>query len=719
MAEQYSSINSSGPNIDIQLYPDAQLKGTQIGTADPSTAGSIGMGVTDAVNNYMSTVSMGANIKNTQANTANTQANTQATLDSNAVNETTDANGNTVPDQSIVNAKKQVITNEGATAAKEQQATILQTGVDAANHDVEASTYLNQVKTAAAAAAQAQQDVQNKQQIQNILGSPQGVGQPNTILSNQSYMGTMQRDSDYGNQILGQLQNDPRVDPTLLESATNSIDASALQDRRDALLSEQQKATDRAAAKRQDESDAAIHSLQGTGDFSDLSQQKGFYPDKLQVYPKNTLKYDESGKVQINPLTNTPILQSPDPSMKDDHSGVFMHGDHVISPYVSPDDMKGLSSDVQTYKRWAAAKGMPMSSSKAAQSAQQGDSSGDDSGDSSGTTPPTQNLGLAKGGSAGQAQPSPVPTSSDNVNQTIIAQQQAKNAAAFQQAQKTGQGAAYTALAQQGANYAKAQMTPTPDYIKTSQATPIPLGTKAITTAIPTPEAEPAGTVPPAMPTRIGTPEAEQHLSNVMGGAQITLNTNIPTATPAVTSSIMKKINDIPALDNQPAFIKGLVAVESAGNKDAYNKQSGATGLGQFMTGTAKDLGITDRTDPNQTVPGIEKYTGQQYDQIDKKLTQQLSDQGLSIKPDPRMVLASYNGGFGDIKRGIAAGNTTWDQMKTFLRSVKSPAAAEENIAYPDKVITASIPFIKGGNLSDDSYVKSLIQFGIVDVAQA
>ena len=80
------------------------------------------------------------------------------------------------------------------------------------------------------------------------------------------------------------------------------------------------------------------------------------------------------------------------------------------------------------------------------------------------------------------------------------------------------------------------------------------------------------------------------------------------------------------------------------------------------------------------------------------------------------MVLAAYNGGQRDILRGIRAGKTTWEGMSEYLKSVKSPGAYKENVSYADKVIVSSIPFIKGGNASDDSWVKTLINFGIIDV---
>lgn len=57
-----------------------------------------------------------------------------------------------------------------------------------------------------------------------------------------------------------------------------------------------------------------------------------------------------------------------------------------------------------------------------------------------------------------------------------------------------------------------------------------------------------------------------------------------------------------------PNEIKLKIAIESGGNPTAVNPKSGATGLGQFMAGTATQYGVTDRTDPAQSINGIAKF---------------------------------------------------------------------------------------------------------------
>ena len=56
-----------------------------------------------------------------------------------------------------------------------------------------------------------------------------------------------------------------------------------------------------------------------------------------------------------------------------------------------------------------------------------------------------------------------------------------------------------------------------------------------------------------------------------------------------------------------PAIIAGLITQESRWNPSARNPNSGAEGLGQFLPGTAQDMGI-DPWDPKQAVYGAAKY---------------------------------------------------------------------------------------------------------------
>jgi len=252
------------------------------------------------------------------------------------------------------------------------------------------------------------------------------------------------------------------------------------------------------------------------------------------------------------------------------------------------------------------------------------------------------------------------------------------------------------------------------DPIATSQATPSPIGIPKLT------QVSPFTTVGP-----VTKGSSETHLSNVMGGAEVQLNSYTPSF--KFNSTTVDRVSSIPALQDKSALLKGLVLVESSGNFVARSPAN-AVGLTQLTPAAASDVGVTDRTDPDQNVAGGAKYLEMQEAQViqayqdyykknESQLTRDLSAQGFTVKPDPRLVLAAYNGGARWIRNGIAAGNLDWDSMREYLKRVKSPAASKENIEYPDKVIQASISFIKGGNASDEAYIQSLNSFGIIEVA--
>jgi soluble lytic murein transglycosylase-like protein len=64
-----------------------------------------------------------------------------------------------------------------------------------------------------------------------------------------------------------------------------------------------------------------------------------------------------------------------------------------------------------------------------------------------------------------------------------------------------------------------------------------------------------------------------------------------------------------------PKIFRALVSTESNWNPDATSKV-GASGLCQLMPATAQTLGVTDRSDPQQSLEGGAKYLKQMLDQF-------------------------------------------------------------------------------------------------------
>lgn len=201
---------------------------------------------------------------------------------------------------------------------------------------------------------------------------------------------------------------------------------------------------------------------------------------------------------------------------------------------------------------------------------------------------------------------------------------------------------------------------------------------------------------------------------------------------------MVDRINNLPGIENAPAIFKGLIAVESRGRADAMSGKK-AMGLTQ-MTDVARrelnnrrapgepEITTQDLWDEEKNLVAGAKYLALQYNQVNNMLLKQLSKQGVPLKADPRMILAelqeegvvdafalaAYNGGLSAISKGINKGILDWDSMKEHLKTVKNKSAYDENSKYVDKVLAASIPFIKGDNMSDDDYVRTLAAFGII-----
>ena len=82
-------------------------------------------------------------------------------------------------------------------------------------------------------------------------------------------------------------------------------------------------------------------------------------------------------------------------------------------------------------------------------------------------------------------------------------------------------------------------------------------------------------------------------------------------------------------------LLKAVAKVESNFNPMAESS-AGAVGIMQLMPGTAAGLGVTDRTDPQQSIDGGAKYLSQLLKAYDG---------------DTEKALAAYNGGMGNVSK--------------------------------------------------------------------
>ena len=119
-------------------------------------------------------------------------------------------------------------------------------------------------------------------------------------------------------------------------------------------------------------------------------------------------------------------------------------------------------------------------------------------------------------------------------------------------------------------------------------------------------------------------------------------------------------------------LIQRLIKQESGFNPNAVNKKTGATGLGQFMPGTAKQYGV-DVKDPSSSVEGIGHY---------------LSDLLKMFGGDTSKALAGYNWGQGNVMKAVKKHGSDWlshapKETQDYVRNITSGNAYANSINQP------------------------------------
>jgi soluble lytic murein transglycosylase-like protein len=101
-----------------------------------------------------------------------------------------------------------------------------------------------------------------------------------------------------------------------------------------------------------------------------------------------------------------------------------------------------------------------------------------------------------------------------------------------------------------------------------------------------------------------------------------------------------------------PSLLKGLIRQESGFDPNARSG-AGASGLTQLMPSTAAGLGVSDTTDPQQSIDGGARYLREQLD---------------AFGGDQTKALAAYNAGAGAVRK--YGGVPPYDETQNYVTKV-------------------------------------------------
>ncbi|RPE30864.1 tape measure domain-containing protein [Acinetobacter sp. BIGb0102] len=111
--------------------------------------------------------------------------------------------------------------------------------------------------------------------------------------------------------------------------------------------------------------------------------------------------------------------------------------------------------------------------------------------------------------------------------------------------------------------------------------------------------------------------------------------------------------------------LSAIHMIESRGNAKAYNKDTGATGGFQFLSGTAKQYGVKDRTDLAQSAEGAGKY---------------MSYLLKLFKGDLEKAVRAYHAGEGNVQKGKGIGkynNQYWKDFQGYMAGINGYSAGD------------------------------------------
>jgi hypothetical protein len=657
MAEQYSSFQGKEPNIDINLYPNAMNQGIAAGNAQKSVVSSVIQGGIEGVKTGMGIVQ---GFQQIQSN-ANALAVSSDPQVQQAEKDTRIAAGAQAALKTEILTQNKALAIEAEVAALTRQKEENNLKLSDINGEKAIGSALNTIGSLAS--PDEQRDLANQ-----ILMSNNGLFSRNTQLAYQ----TMQ-------------QMKPYASPEVYKQTFDGVSAIQQQKLMQARMADEENRKAVYAQKTEEKFTDAINTLRGQGTLRNIPVED-LNLDAVDIYDASTVDLEPDGTLKVDPRTKMPVKHAPVDPAQQGKSYYVAHYNEIASTL---DDKRyvDVSKAIETAKIGAAAR--PEWGSNTRKQAQPGNPADIN----------TDRAGLAAG--------LPLPGTPSTGTTP------ADKAAARYQA--LGANPTFESLRQQSAARVRNSAVTRSNDLTLPTDTPIPANVQPLVSPTPV-QADPV-----VAGKNFSSLEFNQsHLKNVLGGADVTIN--IPFGNPTLSKKTFEAVNSIDALKNQSALSKAVVLTESGGRVDAVNRD--AVGAMQMRPAAAQDTGLAleDRTNPDRAIPAGIEYINQIAARVEKGmndaeklLTTELANT-LPIKPDPRMTLSAYNGGGQDVLRAIRSGAKTWDRVDAYLKLNKSPAAYKENTDYVNRVISASIPFLTGGNASDNAYVNALNDANIITI---
>lgn len=312
MAEQYSSFQGRGPDIDVNLFVDAVTKGIAQGHASPNTATAFVQGASKGVDSYLDTT---AKMQTIEAQAANNEVNASPE----AIQARKD---------SIV-ARAEVDKLAGYNARLDKQVQESDEMLALRNRAIEQQ--LKQAKN-----EQALGDL-NAQDAMTAAIAAKDPMQMNNLLQNKEVLGALFRNPKIGNSLVTAMKG-AGADPYLVDNVAKSINEIELQKQMADLQETYQKGFIQEATENRKKSSAAITKLSSFEPLGNIIRNgytnsdgtvTPFNPNKTRALRSGFYKKNEDGTIATD-IRGQPILLPEIEINKDDPTYTIMYGEETL-----------------------------------------------------------------------------------------------------------------------------------------------------------------------------------------------------------------------------------------------------------------------------------------------------------------------------------------------------------------------------------------------------